>query len=157
MDMFEEARALAITMKMRKLSQNEMAKSLGVSQSYVSNKLRLLGIDGKMQKQITEFSLTERHARALISLKDEKQRAYALDRICAQGLSVAQTEALVGFLKEEEVPQQIGKADKLKATEFFLDNLKNSVNYLSLIGISATHRISYNERKTWVTICISED
>ena len=157
MDMFEEARALAVTMKMRKLKQCEMAKSLGVSQSYVANKLRLLDINDKMQKQIIEAKLTERHARALISLKSEEERSVALNRICSQGLSVSQTEALVSFRKEKELPKQIAGADRIKATDFFIKSLKHSLESLSSIGIIATHKIAYDKSKTRITICISEE
>ena len=155
--MFDEARALAITMKMRKLSQSEMAKSLGVSQSYVANKLRLLKLDENSQRKIIEYGLTERHARALLSLEDEKERTIALERIHAQKLSVEQSEAMINFLKNKEFPKKLGKSDKLKATDLFLDNLKNSLESLSSIGISATCKITHDKRKIRITICIQED
>jgi ParB family chromosome partitioning protein len=82
-------------MNMRKFNQKEMAKSLGVSPSYVANKLRLLKLSEDMQERITKSGLTERHARALLCLKNEKDRRSALDIICKEKLSVASTEALV--------------------------------------------------------------
>ena len=95
MNMFEEARALAVTMNMRKFNQKEMAKSLGVSPSYVANKLRLLQLSDDVQKRIIQGGLTERHARALLCLKSEKDRLSALDIMREEKLSVASTEALV--------------------------------------------------------------
>ena len=95
MNMFEEARALAVTMNMRKFNQKEMAKSLGVSPSYVANKLRLLKLSDDVQTRIIESGLTERHARAMLCLKNEKDRLSALDIMREEKLSVASTEALV--------------------------------------------------------------
>ena len=55
MDMFKEAEAIDGMIKMFSLSQNECAKRLGTSQSYVANKLRLLKIGGKIREEILCF------------------------------------------------------------------------------------------------------
>ena len=81
MTMFEEAKSLYGMMKMRKMTQSETAKMLGVSQSYVANKLRLLQLDQKMQDRICESGLSERHARVLLRIKDEGLRREVLDKI----------------------------------------------------------------------------
>ncbi len=156
MDMFEEARSLAVMMKMRCLSQSEAAKMLGVSQSYVANKLRLLKLDEQMQKQIVSAGLTERHARALLRLKSTEERQVALNEVCARGLSVAETSALVDFIRSENMPKEIGRADKLNRVNIFLDRLNDSLLSLSEIGIFATKRISYHGSKMLITICIDE-
>ena len=51
MNMFEEARALYGTIKMCGVTQEEIAKKLSVSQSYVANKLRLLKFSARMQEK----------------------------------------------------------------------------------------------------------
>ena len=157
MNMFDEARALAITMKMRKLSQTEMAKSLGVSQSYVANKLRLLSIDEQMKKQITENSLTERHARALIRLKSNEMRQIVLDKVCKEKLSVKRTEALVDLYFSSEAPERIGRAERAKRIDLFIDNIKNSLNALSSTGVTSSHKISYENSRIYISICIKID
>ena len=43
MNMFDEARVIDGMIRMCKMTQGEVAKKLGVSQSYVGNKIRLLG------------------------------------------------------------------------------------------------------------------
>lgn len=151
MDMFDEARALAVTMKMRKMSQREMAKSLGVSQSYVSNKLRLLKISEKMQKRIVESNLSERHARALLKLKSEEARQEVLDRIINESLSVNRTEAVVDGYYLAYAPSIIGRGDGLKRIDVFLKSLSESVSILSAAGVRVHKTIRYEND----TLCIS--
>ena len=152
--MFEEAKALEITMKMRKMSQKEMAKSLGVSQSYVANKLRLLKLNKDMQEQITNHSLTERHARALLRLENDEDRQKVLDRVCNEGLSVQRTEALVDLYHIANAPPKNGNAEKLKHIDAFMDNLAKSLSVLSSIGLTTSKKISYESGRTFISICI---
>ena len=74
MDMFKEAESLACMLEKRKLKQRELAESLGVSPSYIANKLRLLNYSAEMRKIITDSGLSERHARALLRLNDKEKR-----------------------------------------------------------------------------------
>ncbi len=153
MNMFDEARSLAGMIKMRKLSQNEVAKMLGVSQSYVANKLRLLGLDEEMQKKIIAAGLTERHARTLLKL-DQKSRQEALDKICERHLTVAESEALIDFMNTHNLPKKIGNADRLRAIDIFIDGIKNSLASLSAIGVTSSQKTSYHGSKIMITISI---
>jgi ParB family chromosome partitioning protein len=77
------------------VSQEILAQRLGHSRSHVANTIRLLQLDGEVQRLLAEGSLTAGHARALLGLEDRgAQRTLAL-RIAAEGLSVRQTEDLV--------------------------------------------------------------
>ena len=58
MNMFEEATALSTMMKMTDMTQSEMARKLGVSQSYVANKLRLLKLGCEEREKILSASLS---------------------------------------------------------------------------------------------------
>lgn len=156
MNMFDEARSLDGMIKMRKLSQNEVAKMLGVSQSYVANKLRLLGFSEELQAQIIEAKLTERHARALLRLCPE-DRSHAFEEIVNRRLSVAETDALVDFLKTSELSRKIGRADRLRGIDFFLTETKKSLSALSSIGVNASQKISYHGNKIIATFCIESD
>ena len=157
MNMFEEAKSLDGVLKMRKLSQTEAAKMLGVSQSYVANKLRLLGLEEGLQEKIVAAGLTERHARALLRLKSKEDQQKALDIICARRLSVAESEALVDFMKTSELSRIIGRADRLRGIDFFLTETKKSLSALSSIGVNTSHKISYHGNKIIATFCIESD
>lgn len=157
MNMFVEAKSLYVMMKMRKMSQNEVAKMLGVSQSYVANKLRLLKLSEDMQGQIIDSGLSERHARALLRLKSEKERGQALDKIQKRGLSVAESEALIDFMRMGVAPKQIGQADKLLHTDRLVEVIKDSLSTLSALGIENSHKVSYLGRKMIITIVINDE
>ena len=157
MNMFEEAKSLDGMLKMRKLSQTEAAKMLGVSQSYMANKLRLLGLEEGLQEKIVAAGLTERHARALLRLKSKEDQQKALDIICARRLSVAESEALVDFMKTSELSRIIGRADRLRGIDFFLTETKKSLSALSSIGVNTSHKISYHGNKIIATFCIESD
>ena len=149
MSMFDEARALAVTMKMRGFNQKEMAQSLGVSQSYVANKLRLLSLSEEMQKDIIANSLSERHARALLRLKDERERQKVLKEAIKSNLTVAETEALVDTCYRSS---QIGSGQK---TNLFLESLDTSIASLKNSGVRTEKQVIQKDGKILITICIN--
>ena len=156
MDMFDEARSIKTMMKMRNLSQSQVAKMLGVSQSYVANKLRLLQLDDQMQVRITAGRLSERHARALLKL-DKNLRTEALDRICERRLNVRESEALIDMMRTKDLAKTIGKSDRLSAIDVFLTGVKDSLSSLSSLGVGATQKLSYHGSKIMLTISLDED
>ena len=156
MNMFEEARSLSGMMKMCKITQSEMAKRLGVSQSYVANKLRLLKFDEKMQKEIAESGISERHARALLRLGEENARKDALRTVIERSLTVGETEALVDFLHSASAPKRIGRADAHSQINVFKDTLRESIENLARLGVSARQSTDFYGAKTYITICIDE-
>lgn len=157
MSMFDEAKSIATMMKMRNLTQGEVAKMLGVSQSYVANKLRLLKLDESMQEMIIKADLSERHARAILRLKSDEDRSKALDKICERGLSVAESEALVDMLSLTEVPTVFGKAKALSAIDAFIDSIKQSLAIIRSSGADAKSKINYENNKVYISICIDEN
>ena len=78
MNMFEEARSIKGMMEMLKITQEEMAKKLGVSQSYIANKIRLLKLGEEAERIVLDGRLTERHARCVLRLDDPEERSSAL-------------------------------------------------------------------------------
>ena len=156
MNMFEEAKALRGTMSLCSLSQSEMAKKLGVSQSYVANKLRLLRFDEDTREKIINAGLTERHARALLRLFGSSEFERALDRMIIEGMNVRRSEALVDFLHNETTPERISNAEKFKRIEMFKDSVERSVQSLVSIGVDAKKHTSYYGKKTYITISIEE-
>ncbi len=156
MNMFEEAEALRGTIKMCSLSQTEMAKKLGVSQSYIANKLRLLAYDGKTRDAILNAGLSERHARALLRLNGRKELDIALNKIIRDRLNVEKSEALIDFLHEGTAPERIGGKDRLEGIESFKSSVRRSVDSLVSLGVDAKRSVSYYGSKTYITISIDE-
>ena len=76
------------------LTQEEAAQQVGKSRPAVTNALRLLSLCPEVLVRLRAGELTAGHARAILSLKDEKKQAEAAQKIYALGLSVRQAELL---------------------------------------------------------------
>lgn len=87
------------------LSQEETARKLGMAQSTLSNKLRLLRLPEEIRRTLEQEQLTERHARALLRLETTNQMKEALDHIALEKLNVSQSEKLIEqLLKNTDTP-----------------------------------------------------
>lgn len=87
----EEAHAYQELLSINKLTQDELAKSLGKTQATVANKLRLLKLSDKVIDAINTKKITERHGRAMVKL-DSSAQEKLLVQILSQNLNVSQTE-----------------------------------------------------------------
>lgn len=86
------------------LKQEELADKVSKSRTAVSNRLRLLKLSESVQAMVMEGTLTEGHARALLSLEDRTMQEEAAQLVVAQELSVRDTERLV---KRMQHPQAV--------------------------------------------------
>ena len=94
----EEAQAFSQMMSRFSMSQEQVAKAVGKSQSAVANKLRLLRHSQPVLHKLLEHDLTERHARALLKLPSDPQKLSAIAHIARNHLSVSQTEHYIDAL-----------------------------------------------------------
>lgn len=106
-DFFEQARAFRTLATAFSLTQEEIARRSGLSQSAIANKLRLLHFSYEEQQQIRTARLSERHARAILRLSDAQERMRAIRYIHAEGLNVAATEHLVEEMQEKSAPRHL--------------------------------------------------
>lgn len=97
----EEAQGYRTLMEEYGLTQEQAAARVGRSRPAVANSLRLLSLDGDLTEQVRSGVLSPGHARALLALKDEKQRRQAAQRIVALQLSVRQTETLCRNMEKQ--------------------------------------------------------
>lgn len=155
MNMFDEARAMEGTLLLCKITQRELAKRLGVSQSYVANKLRLLSFSDEMQKRFIEGNVSERHARCILSLGDEDGMRDMLERVIAQGLTVRECEALCAIYKTEESARHYPPVGRGDAVDAFCRAMREGVEMLSLFGVDAKARTSISDGKMYINVCIS--
>ncbi|MDO5110777.1 MAG: nucleoid occlusion protein [Clostridia bacterium] len=91
----EEAQCYETLLKTYNMTQEELARRLGKSQSAIANKLRLLRLAQPVKDAMQTANLTERHARALLKLQNEQEQLALIKRIGDKGLSVKETEKLV--------------------------------------------------------------
>lgn len=95
-------------------TQEDIATKLGISQSAVANKMRLLNLPKEVQDALLYNRISERHARSLLSLNNEDLQKSLLHRITSEKLTVKQTEEAVSELLnrdkiQEELPTDIQK------------------------------------------------
>ena len=98
LDFVEEARGISRVMEQWNMSQEQVARLLGKSQSSIANKLRLLRHSPPVLQALREAGLTERHARALLKLPTETDKLKAIEAIARLEMSVARTEQYIDSL-----------------------------------------------------------
>ena len=156
MNMFEEARTISGMIQMLGMTQSEVAKKLGTSQSYVGNKVRLLNLSEGIQKKILDLGLSERHARALLRLDDEAVIEECIEKIAKMKMTVQECEALVEVYVEARVPRLIGNLQKRERIEHFDRFLTESINSLKSYGIDAKKENGYYKDKRYIMISIEQ-
>ncbi len=118
----EEAECYAALISSYGLTQEEMAVRLGKSQSAIANKLRVLRLPPVVKEAMIEARMTERHARTLLKLKDEKSQLAIIERVRARSLSVKDTEKLVEkTLNSQYDEKQEGAVPRPKILRYLRD------------------------------------
>src|SRR5574344_2990012 len=88
----EEARSYKNLLDKGYLTQEDLAKKMGLSQPAVANKLRLLNLDDTVQQALLDGKISERHARSLLSLPNKEDQKTWLNRIITERLTVRQLD-----------------------------------------------------------------
>ena len=156
----EEAQCYQKLLETYGLTQEELANRLGKSQSSIANKLRLLKLSDEVKAAMTEKRLSERHARALLKLTDDKQRLDAVERSAEKGLSVKETEQMVEkTLNKAYDEKQDGAKPRPKLMRIvrdyrlFMNTINQAVNQLRESGM--TVEVEQSDRADGVDIKIS--
>ena len=97
----EQAMAMKRIMRIDNITQNELADRLGYKQSTVANKLRLLKLPDYIKKAISSGTITERHARALLNVPEDKLEEVFLT-ITNRKYNVSKTEEYIKQLTERQ-------------------------------------------------------
>ena len=105
----EEARTYQKILELDQMTQEELAKTMGKSQSAVANKIRLLSLSEDVQEALLKEEISERHARALINITDIKNQKEMLKRVIAEKMSVR--------VLEEEIKKMYPKEDNNETSE----------------------------------------
>lgn len=139
------------------LTQEELAKKLGKSQSSIANKLRILKLSPAVKDAMTEAGLSERHARALLSLREEKHQLDAVKKITDKGLSVKETEAYVEKTLNRLYDEKRDGAKPrpimirlVKDYRLFMNTVNAAVNQLREAGMAV--EVEQNDRHDGVDI-----
>jgi len=137
LDFFEEAVAIERLMTEHALTQEEISRKLGKAQSTLSNKLRLLRLPEEMRDRIACAGLTERHARALLTLPDNRTRSRVLDIIIERHLTVSESERLINDVGRRKKAKNKPRMTAYKDMRIFLNTLNHAVDAIRKAGIEA--------------------
>lgn len=130
----EEARTYQKILELDEMTQEELAKTMGKSQSAVANKIRLLSLPDEIQTALLKEQISERHARSLLNIPNSAEQIEMLKKIITNKLSVRQLEA---ELKAKEEPKEISSSAQINTNPLTPDaSLLTSSNPFGEIKIA---------------------
>lgn len=131
----EEANAYQQLIDLHQLTQESLAQRLGKSQSTIANKLRLLQLPDQVKDALLHRAISERHARALLSLDSEEQQIKLLTDIIDKQLNVKQTEDRVNFLKQAKKEKKAKRISYSKDVRLAINTIRQSFDIVKSSGM----------------------
>jgi ParB family chromosome partitioning protein len=129
----EEARTYQKILEIDQMTQDELAKTMGKSQSAVANKIRLLSLPDVVQDALLKEQISERHARTLLNVPDAKKQKEMLKKVIDNKMSVRSLEDEIKKLypkenkeESEEVPTDISPRTIFPTTASSTDFVNSS-------------------------------
>ena len=132
----EEAMAYKKLLTEFKLKQDEVAERVSKSRTAVTNSMRLLKLDEKIQQMIIDEMISTGHARALLAIEDKEEQYNLATRIFDEKLSVRDVENIIRQMKN---PKQ-KKEKKVVENSFIYKDLEEKM--ISVIGT----KVSVNQK-----------
>lgn len=151
---FDEAEAIAMLVACWNVPREEAAKRLGLAPSTLSNKLRILKLGQAVRKIITENNLTERHARELLRLENEKEREDAAKFIAAKNLNVPETEKYVTKLLAKKNLRRKPAKYIVKDLRLFINTFEHAVEVMNSAGLCAVSTVTESEESIVYSVSV---
>ncbi len=130
----EEARSYKNLLDKGYLTQEQLAKKMGLSQSAISNKLRLLNLDDSVQQALLDNKISERHARSLLTLPNKEDQKKWLDKIINERLTVRQLDKA---LKDNNVETSDGSDVPLVELTPNIEEIQSNAEDINKEGINS--------------------
>ena len=137
----EEALAIKRLIDHYGLTQEDAASRLGIAQSTVANKLRLLRLRSEDKAMVLKYGLNERQARALLRLPEEL-RETAIREIYLKQLNSSQTDRYIEQLlerrerEEKPKPKIINRTDPMNTIGLYINSFNRMVEAMKTAGIN---------------------
>lgn len=122
------------------LTQEALASAIGKSPSALANLLRLLRLEEEVRLKLRQCGLSERHARALLGIKDTKRQLEMIDTAAREQMSVRQLEQRISQSVRKKVSSPLPEK-MLKANRLVINALNDTVQQLRRIGVQASSRV----------------
>jgi len=130
----EEARTYQKILELEtNMTQEQLAQTMGKTQSVVSNKLRLLALPEEVQDALLKEKISERHARSLLNVSDKNNQIKLLDKIIAERMTVRELDKEIKDMNDNQ-GQNIG------STSLF-DSMLNTIGTNENINTSASNNV----------------
>lgn len=146
---FDEALAISQLIEFYGMTQEDAAIRLGMAQSTVANKIRLLKLSNPERDAISAAGLTERHARAMLKLKDKdvEFRVTVIDKIKRFNMNVDRTENYIEeILKADTEKESYRKrAVVLRDVKLFMNTINKAVQTMQMAGVPANAKKTQND------------
>lgn len=117
----EEAESYKKLLDKGYLTQEQLAARMGKAQATISNKLRLLGLDQEVKNALLNEKISERHARSLLSLKDENDQRSVLNKIITNKLTVKQTDELIKSMTGKDSIETLDFPKAVENNELYVE------------------------------------
>lgn len=122
----EEAKAYQYLIDEFKMKQDDVAEKVSKSRVSVTNSIRLLKLDGRVQQMIIDDMITSGHARTLITIKDPELQYTLAIKIFDEKLSVRETEKLIKQLLKDKKEKEI----KVFHDTVIYQNIEEKLKYI---------------------------
>lgn len=164
LNIFEEAAAIASLIELSGMTQEQCARRLAVSQSYIANKLRLLRFSKEEREVLLKNGLTERHARALLRLSEPEERLRVMKIFIERGMNVAAAEEYIESLlcaesRAEEIRSKPPKSEQrhkliIKDIRIFYNSIDHAVDIIKKSGIPVESTRKETDHGTLISILL---
>jgi ParB family chromosome partitioning protein len=159
----EEAEGFQNLIEHFHLTQTEVAKRMGLSQSAVANKLRLLKLDKRVRDKLYQLKLSERHARALLELESTDDQLQLLEKAEKEDIKVREWEEIIRE-KKDNISREIKKSKKqkqkikpmIKDLRLFINSLEKGIKVLQEAGFDVHLYHRQNEEGIRIIIEVLE-
>lgn len=140
----EEAQAYKRLLEEYHLKQDEVAEKVSKSRTTVTNSLRLLKLDNRVQQMVIDDMISTGHARALLALEDKEEQYAAAIKIFDEKMSVRDTEKLVKLLQNKK-PE---KTKEEPANDFIYKDIEEKIKAILGTKVTVDHRANNKGRIT---------
>ncbi len=151
----EEASAYKTLIDTYNMNQTELANKVGKKQSTIANKLRLLKLSDDVKYALKAKQITERHARAMLSLDEQKQQE-VLKEVLKKSLNVKQTETLINKpVKTKEKPKKVTTKIS-KNFKIAMNTINQAIDLIQKSGIDVTSETQEADEEYVITLKVKK-
>lgn len=148
LSVFEQAEGISRLISEFGITHADAAERLGLAQSTLSNKLRVLRLDKTERERITAARLSERHARALIRIENAEQRGEILNKIIAESMTAKECEDYIEAIvnPERSVNKKPVRKSGIADFRIFSNSLNRLIDTMLAAGVNLSRKRQENRQ-----------